>query len=100
MKRSLIRYKTKPECAGENARLIESVFQELRAKSPEGVRYLALMLGDGTFIHLKLNTAEGADPVHELAAFLAFRQGIGERCLEAPQASDAVVVGDYRMLGE
>src|SRR5258708_35960518 len=51
MKRTVVRYKTKPEKAEENARLIEKVFQELRAKAPNGVRYLALKLADGSFIH-------------------------------------------------
>ena len=51
MKRTLVRYKVKPEQVQENARLIELVFQELQAKSPEGVRYLALRLDDGTFVH-------------------------------------------------
>ncbi|MFD2057655.1 hypothetical protein ACFSQT_32595 [Mesorhizobium calcicola] len=31
MKRHLIRYKTKPERADENERLIKAVFEELRA---------------------------------------------------------------------
>ena len=35
MKRTLVRYRTKPEHAQENERLIEKVFQELRARSPE-----------------------------------------------------------------
>ena len=50
MKRTVVRYKTKPEQAEENERLIKRVFQELQAKSPEGVRYLALQLDDGTFV--------------------------------------------------
>jgi len=44
MKRTLIRYKTKPDLAQENQRLIESVFAELEAKSPDGVRYLVFAL--------------------------------------------------------
>ena len=43
MKRTIVRYKTKPETAQENERLIQQVFQELRAKSPQAVRYLALV---------------------------------------------------------
>jgi hypothetical protein len=46
MKRTLVRYKGRPEHAPENQRLIERVFEELRRKAPEGVRYLALRLGD------------------------------------------------------
>ncbi|WP_348629585.1 hypothetical protein [Mesorhizobium sp. M7A.F.Ca.ET.027.03.2.1] len=40
MKRHLIRYKTKPERTDENERLVKAVFQELREKSPDGVRYM------------------------------------------------------------
>ena len=38
MKRTVVRYKAKPEMAQENQRLIENVFAELHAKSPDGVR--------------------------------------------------------------
>ena len=47
MKRTIVRYKTKPETAQENERLIQQVFQELRAKSPQAVRYLALVHNPG-----------------------------------------------------
>lgn len=101
MKRILIRYKTKPERTEENARLIEQVFRELKAKSPEGVRYLALKLGDGTFVHfVTVETEDGASPIAGLEAFRSFQSGIKERCLEPPQAGDATIVGNYRMLGE
>jgi hypothetical protein len=100
MKRTLVRYKTKPEKADENERLIEKVFQELHAKSPEGMRYLALRLGDGTFVHLKVGTGEGVDPIHGLAAFRSFRSGIRERCVGPPEAGDAIILGNYRMLDE
>ena len=51
MKRTLIRYKTKPEMADRNAELIAAVFAELKAAKPDGVRYLSLRLDDDTFIH-------------------------------------------------
>lgn len=100
MKRTLIRYKTKPEMTGENERLIRNVFQELQEKSPAGVRYLALKLGDGTFVHfVSVDSEDGASPLPSLTAFRAFQSGIKERCAEAPQVADATVVGNYRMLG-
>ena len=34
MKQTVVRYRTKPECAEENTRLIEEVFQELQARAP------------------------------------------------------------------
>lgn len=42
MKLTVVRYRTKPGLAEENVRLIQAVFAELRAKSPDDVRYLSL----------------------------------------------------------
>jgi hypothetical protein len=101
MKRTLVRYRTKPERAAENTHLIEKVFQELRATAPAGVRYLALKLDDGTFVHFSaVETADGTNPVVALEAFQAFQSGVKERCSEPPQVSAAIIVGNYRMLGE
>src|SRR4029450_13937049 len=47
MRPTLVRYRTHPDRAEENQHLIEKVFQELRAGSPDGLRYLALKLDDG-----------------------------------------------------
>jgi hypothetical protein len=99
MKRILVRYKAKPEEALANQRLIEKVFAELRARSPQGVRYLALRLADGTFLHFAM-TEEGAPPIPGLEAFRAFQTGIKERCLDPPQSAEATIVGNYRMLEE
>src|SRR6476660_6659802 len=100
MKRTVVRYRTKPETAQENERLIQAVFQELRAKSPDGVRYLALRLSDGSFIHFSTVDSDGANPIPQLEAFRSFQAGVKERCSESPQVSDATIVGNYRMLGE
>ena len=99
MKRILVRYRAKSEEALANQRLIEKVFEELRAKSPEGVRYLALRLGDDTFVHFAM-TEDGAPPIPGLAAFRAFQSDIKERCLDPPQSAEATIVGNYRMLRE
>ena len=99
MRRTLIRYKTKPEAADRNAELISAVFVELKAAKPDGVRYLSLRLDDDTFIHLVETTAEdGSTPIPKLAAFAAFQNGIRERCVEPPKVAEATIVGDYRML--
>jgi hypothetical protein len=101
MKRTLIRYKTKPDRTEENKRLIENVFRELQAKSPQGVRYLALKLDDGTFVHLVMvEAADGESPIAKLEAFQPFQIGIKDRCVEPPQSSDAIIIGNYRMLGQ
>ena len=101
MKRTLVRYKIKPEQVQENARLIKLVFQELKAKSPDGARYVVLQLGDGTFVHFAtVESTDGAHPITSLEAFRAFQSGIKERCMDLPQSGDATILGNYRMVGE
>lgn len=99
MKRTLIRYKTRPEMTEPNRRLIEAVFAELHAKSPEGLRYMTLMLADGSFLHF-VEAGDGDSPLPAMDAFRAFQSGIRERCAEPPQFSEATIVGNYRMLSE
>lgn len=101
MKRTLIRYKTKPELADRNAELIAAVFAELKATQPDGTRYLSLRLEDDTFIHLVEAAADdGTSALPRLAAFQAFQSGIRERCGEPPLVKGATIVGNYRMLDE
>ena len=101
MKRTLIRYKTKPDMADRNAELIAGVFEELKAAKPEGVRYLSLRLDDDTFVHfVETEADDGSSALPKLAAFQAFQNGIRERCVEPPLAGGVTIVGNYRMLGE
>jgi hypothetical protein len=100
MKRTLIRYRTKPELADQNAALIAAVFAELKAAKPEGVRYLSLRLDDGAFVHFVETEADAAGVLQNLPAFKAFQSGIRERCIEPPQPGSATIVGNYRMLSE
>ena len=99
MKRTLIRYKTKPELADRNAELIAGVFEELKAAKPEGVRYLSLRLDDDTFVHfVETEAGDGSSALPKLPAFQAFQSGIRERCIEPPVAGGVTIVGNYRML--
>ena len=76
MKRTVIRYKTKPDMADRNAELVAAVFAELKAAQPEGVRYLSLRLEDDTFIHFVETAADdGTSPLPKLPAFA----GVPER---------------------
>jgi len=101
MKRTLILYETKPEATRDNERLIEAVFRELKEKAPDGVRYMALKLEDGSFVHFSMvEDSGGAHPITSLDAFQAFQKGIKERCATPPRSRGAVVVGNYRMLAE
>jgi len=101
MKRTLIRYKAKADAADKNAELVAAVFAELKAAKPDGVRYLTLRLEDDSFVHLVETAADdGSSPLPKLAAFQAFQSGIRERCVEPPMPRGAIIVGNYRMLGE
>jgi radical SAM superfamily enzyme with C-terminal helix-hairpin-helix motif len=99
MKRTLIRYKTRPDAADQNAGLIEKVFEELKAAKPDGVRYLSLRLDDNSFVHF-VEAEEGSTPLPSLEAFKAFQSGIRERCIEPPVPSGVTIIGNYRMLSE
>jgi len=101
MKQILVRYKTKPERAQDNAQLVERVFAELHANSPDNVRYLCLKLEDGTFVHFAaIGSTDGPCPITSLDTFRSFQSGIAERCVEGPQVQNATIIGHYRMVAE
>lgn len=96
----VIRYRTKPECAEENACLIGNVFAELAHEKPDGLRYSAFRLEDGvTFVHVAVLAGDG-NPLQSSAAFAAFQLGIGDRTVEGPIPADATVIGNFRLLAE
>jgi len=94
----VVRYRTKPELADENQRLVEAVFRALAEKQPDGLRYVTLRLADETFVHVADVTAD-ANPLSELDAFAAFTAGVAERCEpgEGPNPQPATVVGSYAL---
>ena len=94
----VIRYRTKPEHADENERLIRDVFAELAERSPEGLHYAAFRLDDGvSFLHLAVIDGD-ENPLTSSAAFAAFQAGIADRVAEGPTPADATAVGSYRLL--
>ena len=99
MMQTLIRYQTKPEKTEENKRLIQDVFRELHAASPEGVRYASFSDDDGNFFHLVTVQSE-SNPIPELAAFKRFQAEIKDRCVSAPEFHEVQIVGNYRALGD
>jgi hypothetical protein len=93
----VIQYKTKPESAAENERLIREVFAELAKQNPEGLRYAAFRFDDGvSFLHVAMLDGD-ENPLPRSAAFAEFQSGINERCAEGPAPSDATVIGSYRL---
>jgi hypothetical protein len=94
----VIRYRTKPECADENERLIKAVFAELAERNPHGLRYAAFRLEDGvSFLHLAVLDGED-NPLTSSPAFGEFQSGIKDRCVQGPNPSDATVLGNYQLL--
>jgi hypothetical protein len=97
MKTLLVRYRTHLDHADANARAIEAVFDEVAAKQPEGLRYAALRLPDGTFVHLAQVPGDGPSPLAEIDAFRAFQAGLRDRCSEPPVVQELELVGSYRV---
>jgi hypothetical protein len=91
----IVRYRTTPEAAEENARLIGEVFAALGASAPPGLDYTAHRLADGvTFVHVA-RIAGPENPLSSLAEFAEFQRDLADRCAEPPEASLATVVGTY-----
>src|SRR5258708_8923531 len=97
----IVRYRTKPERAEENQRLIEKVFAELDEIHATGFGYASFRLDDGvSFVHVVVED-DGPNSVSltDVPAFQEFQAGIGERCDEQPVAMRATVVGAHRLFG-
>lgn len=99
VKRMIIQYRVKPECAAENQQYVERVFAELNETRPEGVRYVTFKQGDGvSFVHLvSVETETGDNPLMQSPAFQAFQATVRDRCAEPPVATELVEVGSYRV---
>ena len=91
----IVRYRTHPEAAEENARLVADVYAALAAADPGDFRYTTYRLADGvTFVHVAHQ--EGAEnPLQTLPAFAEFQRELQGRCAEPPAPSEATVVGSY-----
>ena len=94
-KTTIVRYRTRPEAAEENARLVEAVYAALAELDPGDMRYATYRLDDGaTFVHVA--RFEGAaNPLATLPAFAEFQRDLAQRCVEQPAPSGATLVGSY-----
>ena len=96
MKTVLVRYRTTPERAEENAALIRVVFAELRALAPKNLRYASYRLADGvTFVHIATVEEVGENPLVSLSAFKAFQKDLKSRCVEQPVLSELSAIDSY-----
>lgn len=97
-KATVVQYRTKPDRAEENQRLIEAVFADLAEREPEGFTYKVFRLDDGvSFIHVVIeHDVDNPQSLQEIPAFQTFVADIGDRCDVAPVASGASIVGGFR----
>jgi hypothetical protein len=95
----IISYRTRPEMAEENSRLVQAVYASLAELAPSDFSYSTYRLADGvTFVHIaRLGRTE--NPLLTLPAFAAFQQDLAQRCVEQPAPSEATVVGSYSPTG-
>jgi hypothetical protein len=90
----VVRYRTRPDAADENERLVKAVFEELTEARPGGFRYSTLRVDGVTFVHVAVFD-DDTNPLDDLLAFQEFTLGIRERCEEAPAPTTGHLVGSY-----
>jgi hypothetical protein len=92
----VVRYRTTPETADENAQFVRDVYQELAATQPAGFRYMTLQLDDGvSFVHVAVHDEGVENPLSKSDAFARFQAGLADRVALGPEPSPATVVGSY-----
>jgi hypothetical protein len=95
----VVRYRTRPDAAEENAMLVEAVFASLAELEPDDLRYTTYRLADSvTFVHVA-HLAGTGNPLATLPAFTEFQRDLAQRCVEQPAPSEATVVGSYGWAG-
>lgn len=99
MKTTIVRYKVKEDRSNDNKAYIRDVFNELDQNKPDGLRYVSFCLDDGlSFVHIAVvETEDGKNPLPQSESFKKFVVDIGDRCDEAPAATEAEIVGSYRL---
>lgn len=87
----------RPEAVDEHVRLIEAVFEQLRNEQPDNIEYKVMRLDDGvSFVHVSTaDTADGSNPLPELAAFRQFSHDAAARVATAPTPTAAAIIGSY-----
>ena len=100
MRRVIVRYRVKAECAEENRQFVEKVYAELNQSQPAGLRYATFRASDGlTHFHIAfVDTPDGKNPLNGSPAFAAFSAAVRDRCDEPPVALEVEELGSYRFL--
>jgi hypothetical protein len=96
MYQRLIRYRTKPDQADANIKLVEAVYAELHRTQPDGVSYATFRLNDQvTFVHV-VQVRQEPNPLIAVKAFAEFQAGIADRVDQPPFQEELTEVGSYR----
>ena len=82
------------ENTSTNSILRRAVFEELRMKTPAGLRYMVLRHGDGRFVHF-VEQRDGAPALSDFATFRAFQKDASDRFQVRPEANEVQIVGSY-----
>jgi hypothetical protein len=97
MRQLMVRYQVKPERVDENEKLVGAVFESLHELEPGGFGYACFRLDDGvTFVHLVNETGEDEFGLTDVPAFQRFLEGLGDRVVEGPVATEMTPVASYR----
>ena len=101
MRQVMVRYKVKPEAAARNEELVRAVFEELRQTAPAGVHYATFVLEDGvSFVHVASSeSADGRNPLMDVAAFRAYEHEISARLATRFPAQDAARLAPALIMG-
>jgi len=101
MKRTMIRYKLKPDCVAENDELLRGTYEELERTQPDGLRFATFRLDDGlSLVHLvSVETADGRSPLANSVAFGRYSEHVRERCEAPPEFSNLDEIGAFRVFG-
>jgi hypothetical protein len=93
----VVSYRVKPESVAEHVRLIEAVFDQLRAQRRTDVDYRVIRLEDGvSFVHMSTaDTPDGSSPLPTLSSFQDFGRALSERVETPPEAKPGDLVGAY-----
>ena len=72
----MIRYRTRPDAAEENVRLVEAVYAALAEAKPRDFEYATYRLDDGTtFVHVA-RLPDTENPLAALPAFAEFQRSL------------------------
>jgi hypothetical protein len=93
----VVAYQVRPDAIAEHVRLIEAIFAQLHAEHPDNVEYKVVRLDDGvSFVHMSsADTADGSNPLPQMAAFQEFGRDSASRVATTPVPTAADIIGSY-----